>query len=101
MAGVSPSVVKGLVKQGVVAEEDSPRDLPYPRLDPAYSGVDLTPEQAIAAETLRIRCRVGELRHHPAEAASPDRARPRSTSKPSPKPCAGAGRRWSCCPRSR
>src|SRR6056297_771609 len=30
MAGVSTSVIKGLVKQGVVREEASPRDLPYP-----------------------------------------------------------------------
>ena len=53
MAGVSTSVVKGLVKQGVVAEEDSPRDLPYPHLDPDYAHTDLTPDQTIAAETLR------------------------------------------------
>jgi primosomal protein N' (replication factor Y) len=33
-AGVSTSVVKGLVKAGVLAEEDAPRDLPYPALDP-------------------------------------------------------------------
>lgn len=53
MAGVSPSVVKGLVTQGVVAEEASPRDLPYPRLDPMASAVDLTAEQAAAATVLR------------------------------------------------
>ena len=52
-AGVSSSVIKGLVKQGVVREEDSPRDLPYPPLDPDYNGVDLTPDQATAAEVLR------------------------------------------------
>lgn len=34
MAGVSTSVIKGLVKQGVVREEQSPRDTPFPRLDP-------------------------------------------------------------------
>lgn len=54
MAGVSTSVVKGLVKQGVVAEEDSPRDLPYPRLDPDHATTDLTPDQAAAAESLRV-----------------------------------------------
>ncbi len=53
MAGVSTSVVKGLVKQGVVAEEESPRDLPYPRLDPGQAQVDLTDEQAAAARDLR------------------------------------------------
>jgi primosomal protein N' (replication factor Y) len=40
MADVSTSVVKGLVKQGVVAEEESPRDLPFPRLEPGESRFD-------------------------------------------------------------
>ncbi|MBT8414681.1 MAG: DEAD/DEAH box helicase, partial [Boseongicola sp.] len=52
MAGVSSSVVKGLVKQGVVAEEASPRDVAYPRLDPGESPYELTEEQSAAAETL-------------------------------------------------
>ena len=52
MAGVSTSVVKGLVKQGVVAEEESPRDLPYPRLDPGAARVELTEEQTKAAAHL-------------------------------------------------
>ena len=52
MAGVSTSVVKGLVKQGVVAEEASPRDLPYPRLEPGKAKVDLTEEQQKAADAL-------------------------------------------------
>ena len=52
-AGVSTSVVKGLVKQNAVLEEDSPRDLPFPRLDPGHGGVDLAPDQAAAAESLR------------------------------------------------
>jgi primosomal protein N' (replication factor Y) (superfamily II helicase) len=34
-AGCGPAVVKGLVKLGVVIEQDAPRDLPYPFLDPA------------------------------------------------------------------
>ena len=29
-AGVTSSVVKGLVEQGAVLEEDCPRDLPFP-----------------------------------------------------------------------
>ncbi|TNF59893.1 MAG: primosomal protein N', partial [Rhodobacteraceae bacterium] len=53
MAGVTTSVVKGLVKQGAVREEDSPRDLPFPPLDPDLSGKDLTPDQAAAAAALR------------------------------------------------
>jgi primosomal protein N' (replication factor Y) len=55
MAGVSSGVVKGLVTQGVVAEEASPRDLPYPRLDPGKSSVDLTDEQSVAVQALRER----------------------------------------------
>ena len=51
-AGVSGSVIKGLVKQGVVAEEASPRDLPYPRLEPGESPYDLTDEQQAAAKAL-------------------------------------------------
>ena len=53
MAGVSASVVKGLVKQGVVAEEASPRDVAYPRLDPGESPYELTTEQSVAAEALK------------------------------------------------
>ncbi|MGI9390033.1 MAG: primosomal protein N' [Boseongicola sp.] len=52
-AGVSGSVIKGLVKQGVVAEETSPRDLPYPRLEPGQSTYDLTDEQKAAAKALK------------------------------------------------
>ncbi|MBW4707618.1 primosomal protein N' [Roseobacter sp. YSTF-M11] len=52
MAGVGTSVVKGLVAQGAVVEEDSPRDLPFPRLDPALPGKDLTADQAAGAAQL-------------------------------------------------
>ena len=34
LADVSTSVIKGLVKAGVLAEDEAPRDLPYPVLDP-------------------------------------------------------------------
>lgn len=60
MAGVTPSVVKGLVKQGVVREEDSPRDLPYPHLDPDLPSKDLNADQAAAAETLRAGLQSGK-----------------------------------------
>ncbi|MGI9395647.1 MAG: primosomal protein N' [Boseongicola sp.] len=53
-AGVSGSAIKGLVKQGVVAEEASPRDLPYPRLEPGESPYDLTDEQQVAAKALKL-----------------------------------------------
>ena len=59
MAGVSSSVVKGLVKQGVVREEDTPRDVPFPRLDPEYGGKDLTGDQQEAADQLRQGQRSG------------------------------------------
>ena len=59
MAGVTTSVIKGLVKAGAVAEEDSPRDLPYPPLDAGRAGKALTGDQAAAAEALRAGLRTG------------------------------------------
>ena len=58
MAGVGTSVVKGLVKQGAVREEESPRDLPFPRLDPDLPGKALTDDQAGAVE--EIGARIGQ-----------------------------------------
>ena len=52
-AGVSSSVIKGLVKQGAVAEVASPRDMPYPPLDFDRPGKALTGAQAAAAARLR------------------------------------------------
>ncbi|MEL6885192.1 MAG: primosomal protein N' [Pseudomonadota bacterium] len=52
LSGVTSSVIKGLVKQGAVAEEDSPRDLPFPPLDPDRPSKELTEDQARAAETI-------------------------------------------------
>ena len=57
MAGVTSSVVKGLVKQGSVREEDSPRDLPFPHLDPDRPSKELTDDQAAAADALRAGLR--------------------------------------------
>ncbi|MCV2867943.1 primosomal protein N' [Defluviimonas sp. WL0002] len=59
LAGVSTGVVKGLVKQGAVAEEDAPRDVPYPRLDPELPGKTLVGDQAGAADRLRGAIRSG------------------------------------------
>ncbi|WP_146344483.1 primosomal protein N' [Phaeobacter marinintestinus] len=59
-AGASSSVVKGLVKLGAVREEDSPRDLPFPYLDPDRPGKDLTDEQMKAADRLRADLRSGQ-----------------------------------------
>lgn len=58
-AGVTTGVVKGLVKLGAVSEEDRPRDLPFPPLDPAHGGKDLTGDQQAAAESLRTSVRSG------------------------------------------
>ncbi|WP_323777828.1 primosomal protein N' [Leisingera sp.] len=52
MADVTPSVVKGLVKQGALREEEAPRDLPYPQLNPDLPGKALTEDQAAAAAAL-------------------------------------------------
>lgn len=57
MAGVGNSVVKGLVKQGAVSEEDAPRDTPYPMLDPNCGGKELSADQAAGAEVLRAGLR--------------------------------------------
>ena len=59
LAGVSTSVVKGLVKQGAIVEEEAPRDLPYPPLDPALPGRALTADQAAAAAALRAGVAAG------------------------------------------
>ncbi|CUI00536.1 Primosomal protein N' [Leisingera aquaemixtae] len=52
MADVTPSVVKGLVKQGALREEEAPRDTPYPHLDPELPSKQLTDDQANAAAAL-------------------------------------------------
>ncbi|WP_299141507.1 primosomal protein N' [uncultured Tateyamaria sp.] len=49
LSGVTSSVIKGLVKQNAVAEEDSPRDLPFPPMDPSRPGKALTEDQARAS----------------------------------------------------
>ncbi|GAA6208155.1 primosomal protein N' [Cognatishimia sp. WU-CL00825] len=59
MAGVTSSVVKGLVKQGVVLEEDSPRDTAFLKMDPEHSGKELTKDQKAAAENIRERIQTG------------------------------------------
>ncbi len=59
-AGVSSSVVKGLIKQGTIAEEDTPRDRRFPHLDPEREGKALSNDQAIAASALRDGLRTGQ-----------------------------------------
>ena len=53
MAGVTSSVIKGLVKHGAVSEEDAPRDTAYATLDPDYGGKELTADQAARADVLK------------------------------------------------
>ncbi|MGY6550011.1 MAG: primosomal protein N' [Roseinatronobacter sp.] len=53
MAGVSGSVVRGLVQAGALVERAAPRDQPYALLDPARPGAALSPDQAVAARVLR------------------------------------------------
>lgn len=50
-AGCGTGVVKGLVKLGVLAEEEAPKDLPYPQLDPAGSA-RLEGDQVAAGDAL-------------------------------------------------
>ena len=50
-AGCGPGVVKGLVKLGVVVEEDAPRDLPYPVLNHGLPG-RLAGDQVAAGDAL-------------------------------------------------
>jgi primosomal protein N' (replication factor Y) len=52
MAGVGASVIKGLVAQGAVSEEDAPRDTPYPPLDPDFGGKTLNADQQQASAAL-------------------------------------------------
>ncbi|WP_334063062.1 primosomal protein N' [Limimaricola cinnabarinus] len=59
LAGVGSSVVKGLVASGAVAEEEAPRDVPYPSLDPEMPGKALTGDQAMAAARLREGIKAG------------------------------------------
>lgn len=58
-AGVTSSVIKGLVAQGALREEDSPRDLPFQRLDPGHGARALTAAQDKAAQLLVAGLRAG------------------------------------------
>ena len=53
MAGVTPSVIKGLVIQGAVEEVDTPRDTPFLPLDPDLPSKKLTEDQTLSAKILR------------------------------------------------
>ncbi|KAF0675730.1 primosomal protein N' [Profundibacterium mesophilum] len=57
LAGTSSGVVKGLAEHGAIIEEDTPRDAPYPRLDPFLPGARFEGAQAQGAERLRAAVR--------------------------------------------
>src|SRR5690606_24417992 len=52
-AGVSASVIKGLVEQGVLEEHAVPQEAALPPLDPDHSPPTLSSDQEIAAAALR------------------------------------------------
>ncbi|WP_106160010.1 primosomal protein N' [Hasllibacter halocynthiae] len=58
-AGVTSSVIKGLLDAGTLAEVERPRDPPYAPLDPDRPGVELTEAQEHAAIDLRAKVRGG------------------------------------------
>ena len=59
LASVSSSVLKGLLKLGVLVEHAAPRDLPYPTLNAEQAGKPLSVDQATAAKKLREAVRSG------------------------------------------
>ncbi len=58
-AAVSPSVIKGLCKAGLLEEVEIGAPPPFERPDHARAGPALSPEQAAAAAELRIRVAAG------------------------------------------
>lgn len=52
-AGVSASVIDGLVDEGTLAIEPMPREKPMQPPDPSFAEPDFSPEQTVAAEQMR------------------------------------------------
>ena len=52
-AGVSAGVIDGLVDEGTLATEPMPRDLAPPAPDPSHAEPDFSPEQTVAAATMK------------------------------------------------
>ena len=99
-AGVSDSVMRGLVNAGALeAGRGRRRPAPAPPRSaisprPSSTAIKSKPRPASSPRSAKasIRCCSTE---------SPARARPRSISRRSPSACGRTNRRWSCCPRSR
>lgn len=53
LAGVTGSVVDGLVKLKAIMEGETPRDVPYPKLDPMMAGLPLSDSQKVGGDALR------------------------------------------------
>lgn len=53
-AGVTGPVIDGLVKLGAVLEVETPRDIPYPKLDPLQDGLALSDSQQAGGSALRV-----------------------------------------------
>jgi primosomal protein N' (replication factor Y) len=60
-AGVSASVVDGLVDEGTLATEAMPREAPAQEPDPDFAAADFSPDQTTAAATLREMASAGEF----------------------------------------
>ncbi len=60
-AGVSASVVDGLVDEGTLATEPMPREAPAQEPDPDFAAADFSPDQVKAAAALREMASAGEF----------------------------------------
>ncbi len=60
-AGVSASVVDGLVDEGTLATEPMPREAPAQEPDPDFAAADFSPDQTTAAAMLREMASAGEF----------------------------------------
>ncbi len=97
VADVSEAVIRGLVKSGAIEAVTVSIDTPWPIPNPDFAGPELSDEQRLASGVLSPRAPSTPS----CSTASPDRARPRSISRRSPRRCGWAGRASSCFPRSR
>lgn len=59
LADVTTSVVKGLARQGALIEEEAPRDMAFPHLDPDLPGKALAEDQSQAVGQLVAAVRAG------------------------------------------